>query len=62
MTKTRKSVRDRVRVTKRGKVLRRAMALGHSRGNKSSTQMGRKKRARGLDDAAKIVKKYMGSI
>lgn len=59
MTKTRKSVRDRVRVTKRGKVLRRAMTLGHSRGNKSSTQMRRKARHRGLDDSAKIVKKYL---
>lgn len=59
MTKTRKSVRDRIRVTKRGKVMRRAMALGHSRGNKSSSQMGRKKLSRGLDDGAKIVRKYL---
>jgi ribosomal protein L35 len=59
MSKTRKSVRDRIRVTKRGKVLRRAMALGHSRGNKSSSQMGRKKLARGLADGAKIVRKYL---
>ncbi|MFH0806607.1 MAG: bL35 family ribosomal protein [Candidatus Brennerbacteria bacterium] len=59
MTKTRKSVRDRVRVTKNGKVMRRAMALGHSRGNKSSKQMRRKSLARGLDDGAKIVRKYL---
>jgi ribosomal protein L35 len=59
MTKTKKSVQSRLKVTKRGKVLRRAMALGHSRGNKSATQMGRKARNRGLDGAAKIVKKYL---
>ncbi|MBI2278801.1 MAG: 50S ribosomal protein L35 [Candidatus Brennerbacteria bacterium] len=56
--KTRKSVRNRIKITKRGKVMRRAMALSHSRGNKSATQLQRKKRARGLDDGAKIVKKY----
>lgn len=56
--KTKKSVKNRIRVTKRGKVLRRAMALGHARGNKSATQLRRKARHRGLDDAAKIVKKY----
>lgn len=59
MTKTRKSVRDRIRVTKRGKVMRRAMALGHSRGNKSSKQMRRKSLSRGLDDGAKIIRKYL---
>ncbi|MDP3974912.1 MAG: 50S ribosomal protein L35 [Candidatus Jorgensenbacteria bacterium] len=59
MTKTRKSVRDRVRVTRTGKVLRRAMALGHARGNKSATQLRRKELSRGLDDAAKIVRKYL---
>lgn len=58
MTKTRKSIRDRIKVTKSGKVRRRAMALGHSRGNKSSKQMRRKSLSRGLDDSAKIVKKY----
>lgn len=57
--KTRKSVRDRIRVTKRGKVLRRPMTLGHSRANKSATQLRRKGRSRGLDDGKKIIKKYL---
>jgi ribosomal protein L35 len=42
------SVTSRVRVTKTGKIMRRAMALGHSRSNKTPLQMMRKKRSRGL--------------
>lgn len=43
-----KSVSKRIRITKTGKVIRRPMGLGHSRSNKSSTQMGRKKLNRTL--------------
>ncbi|MFH1193324.1 MAG: hypothetical protein V1656_03380 [Candidatus Jorgensenbacteria bacterium] len=44
----RNSFTKRIRITKQGKVLRRAMTLGHSRGNKSGTQLIRKKKMRGL--------------
>ncbi len=44
-----KSISKRVRITKSGKILRRAMSLGHSRANKSTAQMKRKKGARLLD-------------
>jgi len=45
---SRKSITERLKITGRGKVLRRAMALGHSRGNKSMKQMRRKKGKRGI--------------
>ncbi|MFA6365299.1 MAG: 50S ribosomal protein L35 [Candidatus Paceibacterota bacterium] len=53
-----KSVSKRIRVTKNGKVMRRAMTLGHSRTNKSSTQLQRKKGMRGLTDSALFMKKF----
>jgi len=56
--KTQKSVGKRIRVTKQGKVVRRAMGLGHSRANKSSTQMGRKSNSRSLATHAEIFKQY----
>ncbi len=40
-----KSVSKRIRITKSGKVLRRAMTLGHSRVNKRTVQIKRKKNA-----------------
>lgn len=43
-----KSISKRVKITKTGKILRRAMSLGHSRANKSTTQMKRKKGQRSL--------------
>ena len=36
------SLKKRIKITSRGKVLRRKMGLGHNRSRKSSTQMGRK--------------------
>ncbi len=53
------SVKDRIKLTKRGKVKRRAMALGHSRVNKRRIQILRKKKERGLNIPAKIIKKYL---
>jgi|GEM_PF-829587 len=55
--KTNKKVSKRIRITKNGKVMRRAMGLGHSKGNKSGTQKGRRKGMRGLATYAKIIKK-----
>ena len=54
-----KSVQKRIRVTRSGKVMRRAMALGHSRANKNSTQMKRKKGARGLNLPIEKVVRYL---
>ena len=56
--KTSKSISKRIRITKKGKVMRRAMALGHSRVNKSSSQMKRKKLSRGLVNSKELIKKY----
>ncbi|MCL4391885.1 hypothetical protein M1413_00960 [Patescibacteria group bacterium] len=52
-----KSVSKRIRITKSGKVLRRAMALGHSRANKRTVQIKRKKNARTLGnvDVQKLI-------
>ncbi len=54
-----KSVQKRVRITKSGKVLRRAPALGHARGNKNTTQLKRKKNARGLNLPMEKIKQYL---
>lgn len=43
-----KSFSTRLKVTKQGKVRRRATTLGHSRTNKSGTQLRRKRALRGL--------------
>jgi ribosomal protein L35 len=43
-----KSFSSRLKVTKRGKVQRRATTLGHSRMNKSGTQLRRKRGLRGI--------------
>ncbi len=56
--KTETRISKRFRVTKRGKVLRRAMTLGHSRGNKSQRQIHRRRKMRGLDNAAEV-KRYI---
>jgi len=56
---TRNSFTDRIKITRRGKVRRRAMALGHSRGNKSNVQMNRKKRERNLVITKKVLSKYL---
>ncbi len=43
-----KSISSRIRITKTGKVLRRAMGQGHCRAKKRTTQMKRKKSLRGI--------------
>ncbi|MEK7630011.1 MAG: hypothetical protein AAB432_01330 [Patescibacteria group bacterium] len=53
-----KSVTKRIKISKNGKILRRAMSLGHSRGNKTSNQMYRKKNGRTLVMNPVILKKY----
>ncbi len=54
-----KSIVKRVRITKNKKILRRALTLGHSRGNKNTTQMKRKKQFRGVADMHhKTIEKY----
>ncbi len=44
-----KSISKRIHITKTGKVRRRAMTLGHSRINKRTTQIKRKKNTRSLE-------------
>jgi ribosomal protein L35 len=53
-----KSVKNRFKITKRGKVLRRAMAQGHFLAKKSSRQIKRKKKLRNLGFGKKLIKKY----
>lgn len=53
-----KSVTKRIKIGKTGKVTRRAMSLGHSRGNKTSVQMQRKNKARSLDIKLKTINRY----
>jgi len=56
---TKKSVSKRVKISKNGKVRRRATTLGHSRANKSKTQMQRKQKERELGLPKQTVKKYL---
>lgn len=51
-----KSTTKRIKFSGNNKVMRRPMALGHSRANKSTTQMNRKKRYRGFDIQKKSIK------
>jgi len=53
-----KSFSKRIKITKSGKILRRAMALGHNRANKRQVQIKRKKLQRGLAFNTKVLKKY----
>jgi len=58
--KNKKSISKRIKITKNGKVTRRAMGLGHSKGNKSNTQKTRRKSKRGLATYGKLIqKKYL---
>ncbi|MDI6820857.1 MAG: hypothetical protein QMD65_01625 [Patescibacteria group bacterium] len=54
-----KSVSQRIKITKSGKILHRAMGLSHSRASKTGIQMGRKKRKRALSIHSYTVKKYL---
>ena len=51
-----KSISKRIRITKSGKIIRRAMSLGHSRANKRTTQIKRKKGARSLSMSVNKIK------
>ncbi|MCX6702456.1 MAG: 50S ribosomal protein L35 [Candidatus Wolfebacteria bacterium] len=56
----RSSIKTRFRVTRTGKILRRAMAQCHYLSKKKTVQIQRKKHMRGLTDLGKkIVKKYL---
>ncbi|MBI4033978.1 MAG: hypothetical protein HY378_00305 [Candidatus Brennerbacteria bacterium] len=50
------SIGNRIKITKTGKIRRRAMGLGHSRANKSRGQILRKKKNRGLNIPKKSIK------
>lgn len=54
-----KSVAKRIVVTKRGKVRRRAMSLGHNKANKRRVQQQRKRKPRGLVISKKTISKYL---
>lgn len=51
-----KSIRTRLKLTKNGKVLRRAMGLCHFRAKRSGTQSGRKKGLRSINFGKKVSK------
>lgn len=55
----RKSISKRIKVTKNGKVMRRAMAQGHNRSKRSATQSRRKKLERNLFDGKRILSRYV---
>ncbi len=58
--KTRKSIRDRFKFTKDGRVLRRATGLNHFRAKKTGKQRRQKKRWIEVSKGeAKIIKKYL---
>ncbi len=55
-----KSVKSRFKITKTGKILRRAMAQSHFLAKRRSGSFKRRKQMRGLSDLGKkIVKKYL---
>jgi ribosomal protein L35 len=56
------SVRNRIKITKRGKILRRAMGLGHGMAKKSSQQKQRKQRKRQFKQVdVKMIRKYLST-
>lgn len=57
-----KAVSTRIRITKTGKVLRRKMAQGHFRANKSGKQIRSKRGGLGIAHAESLkMKSYFGS-
>lgn len=54
------SIRDRIKVTKTGKLMRRKMGLDHFRAKKSSKQIGRKESLTSFAkaDVRVLIKKY----
>ncbi|MDP3052343.1 MAG: hypothetical protein Q8N22_00050 [bacterium] len=55
----RKSLSKRIRITKRGKIIRKAMGQGHCRAKKSNTQIKRRKKPRGILHGDKFIKKHL---
>jgi len=49
----------RIKITKRGKILRRAMGQGHCRAKKRTVQQKRRKKFRGLEFGKKMIKKQL---
>ncbi len=54
-----KSISNRIKITKTGKIIRRTMGQCHFRAKKRSVQLKRKKGNRGLDASKKLIKKYL---
>ena len=55
-----RSIRSRIRITKKGKVMRRKMGLGHFKAKKSRREQLRKKKPLALKSPnAKHIKKYI---
>ena len=54
-----KSITKRIKITKRGKVKRRPMGLGHSKTNKNAKQLLRKQGERHLGLSSKVINKNL---
>lgn len=54
-----KSILNRIKITKSGKVLRRKMGQSHFRAKKRSVQIKRRKGFSNLDFGKKIIKKHL---
>lgn len=52
-----KSISKRIKITKTGKIRRRAKGMGHSKSSKNAKQLLRKKGERGLGVPAKVINK-----
>jgi len=50
-----KSLIKRIKITKKGKILRKAMGLGHNKAQKRTVQIKRRQKFRGLDLKKKIL-------
>ena len=53
------SLAKRIKISKRGKILRRAMGQGHCRAKKRTTQLKRRKILRGLIHGKQFIKKHL---
>ena len=55
----RKNFSKRIKITKNGKIIRRARGLGHSRANKSAQEKGRRRSPRSLGIPTRLVRKRL---
>ena len=53
-----KSITDRIKITKRGKVVRRPMAVGHFRTRTNAKAIRNKRKSRSLGMSIKTIKNY----